>query len=100
MGKQIRVTPSELGVAADKLTSLSEGYTAIYTQLFQQASTMGAAWEGEDNLAFVEQINGFCEEMKDMASKLVSAAEALRVQKSNYENRQADNIAQVRKLTN
>ena len=100
MGKQIRVTPSELGTAADKLSTISEGYTQIYTQLLQQASTMGAAWEGEDNLAFVEQINGFCQELKDMATKLVSAAEALRLQKSNYENRQADNIAQVRKLTN
>jgi len=100
MGKQIRVTPSELGAAADRLTDLSEGYTQIYTQLLQQAGTMGSAWEGEDNLAFVEQINGFCQELKDMATKLVSAADALRLQKSNYENRQSDNIAQVRKLTN
>lgn len=44
MGKQIRVTPSELGAAADKLATISEGYTQIYTQLLQQAGTMGAAW--------------------------------------------------------
>ena len=28
----------------------------------QEANTMGTAWEGADNIAFVEQINGFTEE--------------------------------------
>ena len=100
MGKRIVVTPEELGKAAEKLLDISDAYTQIYTQLFQTAGTMGEAWQGEDNLAFVDQINGFCEELKTMAEKLRTDAEALKTQQANYENRQQDNITQVRKLTN
>lgn len=100
MAIKIRVTPSELEAASKKLTSISESYTGIYNQLMQQAQTMGAAWEGADNLAFVEQISGFCEELKSMATKLENASAALHTQAQNYESRQNDNIAQVKKLTN
>lgn len=97
---RIRVTPEELGAASQAVAGLSEEYTSIYTQLLQQAGTMGEAWDGEDNLAFVDQINGFCEELKQMADKLSIASDALKQQQTNYANQQQDNITQVRKLTN
>lgn len=101
MGKQINVASfEEMGKAAKNLQSLSEAYTQIYTQLMQEASTMGAAWEGADNLAFVEQINGFTEELKAMAAKLSTASQALDKQRANYVARQDNNIAQVKKLAN
>lgn len=100
MGKVIRVTPEELGKASQKMQNLSETYTEIYKQLLQEAGTMGAAWEGEDNLAFVEQINGFCEELNAMAAKLSTASQALEKQRVNYLTRQESNIAQVKKLVN
>lgn len=97
--KKLRVTPAELLAASQKLASISESYTSIYNQLMQQAQMMGAAWEGADNQAFVEQISGFGEELKSMAEKINTASQALRTQAQNYENRQNDNIAQVKKLT-
>ena len=100
MGKKIRVTPEELETASQKLSGYSETYTEIYTQLLQEAGTMGEAWEGEDNLAFVDQINGLLEELKSMAQKLMTGSEALHQQKTNYVQRQEANIAQVRKLSN
>lgn len=100
MGKVLRVTPEELGTAADKLDEFSETYTSIYTQMFQLANTMGQAWDGEDNLAFVDQINGLVEDLKSMADKLKNSASVLRTQRDNYVNRQNDNITQVRKLSN
>lgn len=101
MGKSISVASFEdMGKAAQNLQALSETYTEIYTQLMQEANTMGAAWEGADNLAFVEQINGFTEELKAMATKLSSASQALDKQKANYIARQDDNITQVKKLAN
>jgi len=100
MGKRIRVTPQDLETASKKLGELSETYTGIYTQLMQQANTMGEAWEGADNQAFVDQINGFNEDLKSMAQKLQTASEALQVQKTNYVNTQENNMVQVRKLTN
>ena len=88
----IRVTPEELGKASQKLQTISETYTGIYNRLLQKASTMGAAWEGEDNIAFVNKINGFCEELKAMGSKLQTASQGLEQQRANYVNRQNDII--------
>ena len=100
VGKRIRVTPQELETASKKMAELSETYTSIYTQLMQVASTMGEAWEGEDDLAFVDQINGFNDDLKSMADKLQTASQALETQRQNYVQRQEHNMAQVRKLTN
>lgn len=100
MGKRIRVTPQELETASKKIAELSETYTGIYNQLMQAASTMGEAWEGEDNLAFVDQINGFNDDLKSMADKLLTASQALETQRANYAAIQDSNTAQVRKLTN
>jgi WXG100 family type VII secretion target len=100
MGKVIRVTPEQLEQASKKIAGHSQTYTQIYQQLLQEAGTMGSAWEGEDNLAFVNQINGFCDELRMMAEKLKAASDALMQQRTNYKTRQDDNIAQVRQLTN
>ena len=101
MGKTISVASfDDMAKASQRLQSLSETYTEIYTQLMQEANTMGAAWEGADNLAFVEQINGFTEELKAMATKLSTASQTLEQQRANYVARQDNNITQVKKLVN
>ncbi len=101
MGKTISVASFEdMAKASQRLQSLSESYTEIYTQLMQEANTMGSAWEGADNLAFVEQINGFTEDLKTMAAKLSTASQALDKQRTNYIARQDNNITQVKKLIN
>lgn len=100
MAKRIRVTPQEIEAASKKLAQLSETYTGIYTQLMQAANTMGEAWEGEDNLAFVDQINGFNQDLKQMADKLQTASRTLDTQRANYAATQENNMVQVRKLTN
>jgi WXG100 family type VII secretion target len=100
MGKIIKVTPEELGVVADKIANLSDSYTQIYRQLFVNVDGMGDAWQGEDNIEYINQIKGFLEELKMMADRFGSVANALRVQKDNYVNRQETNKAQVKKLNN
>ena len=101
MGKTISVSSFEdMARASKKLQTLSETYTEIYTQLLQEANTMGGAWEGADYLAFVEQINGFTEELKAMAQKLSVASQTLDKQRANYVARQENNITQVKKLVN
>ena len=100
MAKRIRVTPEELQAASGQFAELSVSYTDIYSQLLQQASTMGQAWEGEDNQQFVNQITGFTEELKSMADKLQTASDALKVQANNYSERQQSNMQSVKQLTN
>ena len=101
MGKTIYVGSfEEMASASQKLRESSQEYTQIYTRLMQAASTMGEAWDGVDNLAYVERITGFTEELKEMADKLTLASEALDKQRENYMARQDDNVTQVNKLTN
>ena len=101
MGKIIKVASfEEMKNASRRLQELSDSYTEIYTQLMNEANTMGSAWDGADNLAFVEQINGFTEELKTMAEKISLASQALAQQCQNYIDRQNFNIAQVKKATN
>lgn len=100
MGKSFTVDPQALTDAAGKLSDISGTYTDLSTQLMEKAQTMGSAWDSEDNLAFVNQISGFCEDMKAMASKLMTASETVAQQSANYKKHCEDNIAQVKKLTN
>ena len=99
MGKVFTVASFDgMAKASKELQSDSETYTEIYTELMQKASTMGAAFEGADNLAFVEQITGFTEELKAMADKLSLASQTLDKQRANYVAQQDSNITEVKKL--
>ncbi len=100
MGKTFTVDPQALTDAATKLTEISGNYKDISTQLMEKAQTMGAAWDAEDNLAFVGQISGFCDDLNNMAAKLKTASETVAQQSRNYKTHCEDNINQVKKLTN
>lgn len=100
MGKTANITSfAEVEKISKNLQALSETYTDIYTQLLQKANAI-SGWDGKDNDAFVEQINGFTEELKTMAAKISQMSQIIDQQRINYINRQNDNINQVKKLTN
>jgi WXG100 family type VII secretion target len=94
------VDPPELHKASQKFDALSKEYTSVQNRLINTASTMGDAWKSADNMAFVEQINGFCEELKAMTTHLEQASLALAQQAKNYETTRENNITEVKKLAN
>ena len=94
------VDPPELRKASQKFTQLAGDYTSVYNRLMNTASMMGEAWKAADNLAFVDQINGFCEELKAMTTHLEQAAQALEQQAVNYETTRDNNITGVKQLQN
>lgn len=94
------VDPVELHNAAGKFRTLAEEFTTVYNRLITTASTMGDAWNAEDNLAYVEQINGFCDDLKNMAERLVTAATNLDQQATNYETVRDNNKTSVKQLAN
>lgn len=100
MGKTFTVDVQVLENGAKELSEISQNYSTISTQLMDKASTMGAAWDAEDNLAFVSQITGFCEEMKEMAKKLQTSSALLSAQAKNYQTHMEDDVTQVKKLAN
>ena len=100
MGKTFTVDPVVLTENSKKLADISNTYRDISAQLMEKAQTMGSAWDAEDNLAFVNQITGFCDDLKNMAQKLQTASETLAQQSTNYSTHRDDNSSQVKKLAN
>ena len=97
---KVVVDPSELHSAAQKFTQLASDYTTVHIRLINTASTMGEAWKSADNLAFVEQITGFCDELKAMTAHLEQASQALEQQAKNYESTRDANITGAKQLIN
>ena len=101
MGKTIMVTSFEdMAKAARKLETVSQTYTDIYKRLLGCADTMGSAWEGADNIAFVNQIKGCTDRLKMMAAMLSTAGQVIDKQRENLKARQESNIVQAKKLSN
>ena len=94
------VDPPELHKASDKFSQLAGEYTSVYNRLMNTASTMGEAWKAADNLAFVDQINGFCDDLQAMVAHLNQASQALTKQAQNYEATRDNNVTGVRTLAN
>lgn len=94
------VDPPALHSASQKLGQLSTDYSSVYNRLINTASTMGEAWKAADNLAYVEQINGFCEELKAMTDHLAQASQTLELQAKNYEATRDNNISGAKQLQN
>ena len=94
------VDPPELRKASKKFTQFASNYTTVYNRLINNASNMGEAWKAADNLAFVEQINGFCDDLKAMTDHIEQAAQALEQLAVKYENKVTGNITVIKQLTN
>jgi len=94
------VDPPQLHSASDKFNQLAGDYGQVHTRLMNTARTMGEAWKAADNLAFVDQITGFCSSLQAMTAHLEQAGQALKQQATNYETAQRHNIDSVRQLAN
>ena len=94
------VDPPEMHRASEKFKQLSGDYGALHARLINVASTMGEAWKAADNLAFVDQINGFCDDLKAMTEHLEQASLALDKQAANYETTRDTNVTGVKQLAN
>lgn len=98
MSGKFTVDPQELQSTANFLSNAAESYKRIYTELMNKASNMGAAYDSDDNRAFVSQIQGCTGDLRAMAQRLEDTADILMQQKSNYEQQSEANIAAVRRL--
>ena len=99
MGKSITVEPQQLKDAATKINEYADSFEQIYKSLLQQAGTMGEAWQGDDNLAYVEKINNLSTKLNQMVEKLRSSSDTLNSQAQNYDDRRSNNISQVANLS-
>lgn len=100
MAKTIMVDPGKLTAASTSISSQSDDYEKQYKLLFSEVDAMGAAWQGADNMAFVNQIKGFMEDFQQMTQLMRQYSEFLSMSAKTYTQAQNDTIAGAKKLTN
>lgn len=98
--KRIGVQFSTLESTSKKLADYSADYTKIYQEMFSAVEAMGGNWTGVDYQAFKTQLDGFLEDLQNMAKKLMLASETLAKQNKQYVDRQQHLVENARKLRN
>lgn len=100
MSIKISVEPQALEHSATRIDELCMEYERTYREMYQSIDAMRANWQGSDNLAYVNQIQGFQDDFNQMVRLLKQYTEFLRQSAKAYRNTQEDRIAKARMLTN
>lgn len=100
MSMKINVEPQALEQGASRMEEQCSSYDKTYRQLYSCVDAMQSAWQGSDNLAYVNQIKGFQKDFNQMVTLMRQYVEFLRQSAKAYRMTQEDRIAQARALTN
>jgi WXG100 family type VII secretion target len=100
MARTITVDPAKLDTAAAKIDQQSADYERVYKALFSEVEGMQAAWQGTDNLAYVNQIKGFMDDFNKMTSLMKQYSEFLKVSARTYRDTQNEVVNAAKRLTN
>lgn len=100
MATTIKVTPQELQTTASRIKGLAEEYKSEYEGLFQDVDAMRGKWDGQDNLAYTNQVGGFKDDFVNMYNLMVQYADYLMKTKKAYEETQTNIKTDASKLTN
>lgn len=100
MARTIQVTPEQLKSTAGRIESLAADYKAQYDQLYSETNAMASTWSGKDNVAFVNQIDGFKDDFAKMHRLMLNYAEFLTNSAKAYSQTQDTAVAEAKKLVN
>lgn len=85
---KIVVTPQELISTATRIETLAGEYAQLYTALFSDVNALQTAWQGKDNQAFTNQIEGFRNDFENMKALMDEYAAFLKNAATNYASTQ------------
>ena len=100
MARNIKVTPEELERTALLLEGCAEEYKGLYDSLYAETGNLASTWKGDDNVAFVNQIEGFKDDLKKMYDLINSYAEFLNISAKAYRDTQNAVVVEAKKLQN
>ncbi len=100
MARKIQVTPQQLETAAAKIENLANTYKQQYESLYKSTDAMASTWQGKDNVAYINQINGFKNDLTKMKNLMDSYASFLRKSAKSYRQTQDNITSQAKKLVN
>ena len=100
MARTIQVTPEQLETTAGRIESLAAEYKAQYDALYSETNAMASTWNGTDNLAFTNQIDGFKDDFQKMHTLMLNYSDFLRKSAKAYRDTQSTIASEARKLIN
>ena len=100
MATTIKVTPQLLQNASTQINNLAEEYKTEYENLFAEVDAMKGKWDGQDNVAFTNQIAGFKDDFQNMYSLMTQYATYLSTTAKSYADTQETIKNSAQSLTN
>ena len=100
MAQRIMVTPELLESTAKEIENLAGEYRTQYNELYTTTGNLASTWSGADNVAFVNQIEGFKDDLENMFRRMNQYAEYLRTTAKAYRDTQEAVARQARTLVN
>lgn len=100
MAQTIKVTPEMLESAASSIEGLANEYKGQYNELYSTTGSLAQSWSGDDNVAFVNQIDGFKDDLEKMYTLMNRYAEYLRTTAKAYRQTQEAIVKQAKTLIN
>ncbi len=94
---QIIADTTRLDSTAQSVITLADNYHQEYFALFSSVQQLQSTWEGVDNKAFTEQIEGFRDDFQRMEQLMRDYAEFLKKTAATYRQAQSEivNAAQT-----
>ena len=100
MARVIEVTPDQLDLTAGTIENLAADYQAQYNALYNETNAMASSWQGKDNIAYINQINGFEDDLAKMHDLMIAYADYLRKTAKAYRDTQNAIEDAAKKLAN
>lgn len=100
MARDILVTPEQLESTAGIIEGLAGDYKAQYDNLYNETNAMASTWQGKDNMAYIDQIGGFKDDLTKMYELMLDYAEFLQKSAKAYRETQDSVTAAAKKLAN
>jgi WXG100 family type VII secretion target len=100
MGNKIVVNPAKLETAAAKIDEYAADYKKTYMQLFTEVEAMASNWQGTDNVAYTNQIQGFEDDFQNMYKLMTEYSTFLTNSATSYKTTQSNVESAAKQLTN
>lgn len=96
---KIIVETSRLDSTANQVSNLADQYEQEYGALYGTVTELRSAWDGKDNVAYTDQIEGFRDDFQRMTKLMRQYAEYLRKTAEAYRATQEEIASDVKKLS-
>lgn len=97
---KIIVNPTKLESVANKIQQGAADYSKLYNQLFTEVEAMKKAWQGVDNIAYTNQIEGFRDDLNKIKQTLEQYSVFLKQSARLYKNTQEEIVSKAKSLKN